>query len=70
MKFLFLFGVCICFFILMYDGCQGQIDREEKVVYLLICAFFCGMFTPELLISYLRERAIRKLFGDSAKDLV
>ena len=69
MKFVFLFGVFICFSISIYDVCKGQIDREEKVVYSLICAFFCGMFTAELLISYFRERAIKKLFGD-AKDLV
>ena len=67
MKFGYLFFVLFC--ILMYDGWNGRINTKEKLIYSLICAFFCGMFTAEIIISYLRERAIRRLFGNCAKNI-
>ena len=70
MKFACLFGVFILFSIFICDSYRGQIDRKEKLIYSLICSFFCGAITAEIVISYLRERAIKKIFGDCAEDVV
>ena len=70
MKFGYIFGIFVLLLMLMMDAGRGQINSKEKVLYSLICSFFCGMFTAEIIISYLRERAIRRFFGGCAKNIV
>ena len=55
--FVFTFGV-ICVK-LLFDAFMGSIDKEEKVIYALVSAFFCGMFFGELLLIFKQRRAVQ-----------
>ena len=69
MKFSHIFAVSIICFILIFDGCCGKTDKEEKVVYVLISAFFCEMFFGELFVNYMNKRYTRELFGAAWEKL-
>ena len=58
MKIGYLFVVFVLFVMLIYDAWSAKINTKEKAIYFLICAFFSGMLTAEIIISYLRVRAI------------
>ena len=61
--FVFAFGI-ICIK-LLFDAFMGSFDKEEKTVYALISAFFCGMFFGKLLLTYRQRRAVQHIFYNS-----
>ena len=64
MTFSYLFAVSAVLLILICDGCSGKIGNKEKVIYSLVCSFFCGALAAEIILSYLKKRAIERLFGE------
>ena len=63
-----LFVIFALLVVLIYDA-WGENNTKEETIYSLICALFSGMITAEIIISYLRERAFRRLFGNQTDNI-
>ena len=64
MRAAFVFGFAVICIKLLFDAFMGLIDKEEKAIYAVVSAFFCGMFFAELLLIYRQNRRFQDEFDE------
>ena len=64
MNFSLLFDAFAIFIVIICDCYSERIDSIEKTFYTIFCSFFCGALTTQLILDYLKRRALEKLFED------
>ena len=64
MKAAFVFGFTVICIKLLFDTFMGSIDNEEKAIYAIVFAFFCGMFFGELLLIYRQHKCYQDEFDE------